>query len=167
LPGAELDCLSQLRKALHALDQLAFSKLRRVSSCYQSKAWSDDAFDQQPDYLNAVCELATELSADALLRECQAIEIAQGRERDPQRRFGPRTLDLDLLLFGQSQIRSLDLRVPHPRLHERAFVLVPLLEIAPDMLVPGLGKAKSLLANLDQSEIHLKDYPLWVTSTRT
>jgi 2-amino-4-hydroxy-6-hydroxymethyldihydropteridine diphosphokinase len=166
LAGDQISPLFQLKRALSELDQMAFSRIRRVSRCYQTPAWSDDPTDRQPDYANAVCELSTDLAADALLRECQAIEDRSLRLRDPRRRFGPRTLDLDVLLFGQHQIRSLDLIVPHPRLHERAFVLVPLLEIAPDIVLPNRGKAADLLQQIDCSAIQAMDEVLWATSTQ-
>jgi 2-amino-4-hydroxy-6-hydroxymethyldihydropteridine diphosphokinase len=165
LAGDQDSPVAQLKSALSALDQMAFSRIRRVSRCYRTPAWSNDPNEQQPDYVNAVCELATDLAADALLRACQAIEDRQLRVRDPARRFGPRTLDLDVLLIGQQQIRTLDLVVPHPRMFERAFVLVPLLEIAPDIVLPTRGKAAELLKQLDCSAIQAMDEVLWATST--
>lgn len=167
LAGDLASPFAQLQCALRALDDLAFTRLRRVSKAYRTPAWSDDPAETQPDYYNAVCELTTDLAADALLRECQAIENRQGRMRDPARRFGPRTMDLDLLLFAEQRIRTLDLIVPHPRMHERAFVLVPLLEIAPDILLPTIGKAADCLSRLDVSAIQPIDEALWATSTRT
>jgi 2-amino-4-hydroxy-6-hydroxymethyldihydropteridine diphosphokinase len=90
-----------------------------------------------PDYLNAVAAVATELAPHALLQALQAIELRHGRER-PYRN-APRTLDLDLLLFGEQRIDSPDLVVPHPRMHERAFVLRPLADLAPALVIPGRG----------------------------
>ncbi len=98
---------------------------------------------QGPDYLNCVAELGTNLSPHVLLRELQHIEQTHGRERTF--RNAPRTLDLDLLLYGEHAIESIDLTVPHPRLHERAFVLLPLYELAPDLDIPLRGKLKDLL----------------------
>jgi 2-amino-4-hydroxy-6-hydroxymethyldihydropteridine diphosphokinase len=155
---------AQLCAALDALNDLAFSRLRRVSSFYQTPPWGDA---DQPPYCNAVAELHTELSADALLRALQAIENAQGRVRDAARPLGPRSLDLDLLLYGAIKLNSVDLTVPHPRMHQRAFVLVPLLEIAPDSIIPGLGKASLALSQLDATDIQrLEDQP-WATSIQT
>jgi 2-amino-4-hydroxy-6-hydroxymethyldihydropteridine diphosphokinase len=97
-----------------------------------------------PDYLNAVVEIETKLLPAVLLRELQRIEQAHGRERTY--RHAPRTLDLDLLLYGDQAIATPDLTVPHPRLHERAFVLLPLLELAPELEIPMRGKLVDLLS---------------------
>ncbi len=98
---------------------------------------------QQPDYVNAVAGFSTVLSAQELLCECQAIELAHGRERS--RRWGPRTLDLDLLLFGDEVIDTEELRVPHPELSRRPFVLYPLFDIAPDLEIPLFGPISVLI----------------------
>jgi len=104
-----------------------------------------------PDYLNAVAALDTDLPADALLAALHEIELRHGRER-PYRN-APRTLDLDLLLHGDARIDSPRLVVPHPRLHERAFVLVPLADLAPDLLVPGVGRVRDLLDTVADQRI--------------
>ena len=96
------------------------------------------------DYINAVACIETTLAAPALLAALHGIELAHGRER-PYRN-APRTLDLDILLYGDQLINQPSLHVPHPRMLERAFVLVPLLEIAPDVVVPGRGRAADFLA---------------------
>ena len=96
-----------------------------------------------PDYLNAVAQLETELDAASLLAQLQAVEQAHGRERSY--RNAPRTLDLDLLLFGDALIDTPALSVPHPRLHERAFVLRPHADLAPALVVPGQGAIADLL----------------------
>src|SRR4051812_46660999 len=96
------------------------------------------------DYINAVACIDTRLTAPEVLALLQQIELAHGRER-PYRN-APRTLDLDLLLFGDQQIHLPQLNVPHPRMQDRAFVLAPLLEIAPDVAIPGLGPARNYLA---------------------
>jgi 2-amino-4-hydroxy-6-hydroxymethyldihydropteridine diphosphokinase len=98
-----------------------------------------------------VAAFETTLDAHALLRELQRIECEHGRER-PYRN-APRTLDLDLLLFGNEVISSTDLTVPHPRMHERAFVLVPLAEIAPDATIPLRGGVRSLLSGVDHQDV--------------
>jgi 2-amino-4-hydroxy-6-hydroxymethyldihydropteridine diphosphokinase len=154
---------AQLHAALTALNELAFSRLRRVSSFYATPAWGDSA---QPDYVNAVCELHTELAPAALLSALQAIENQQGRMRDAARRYGPRTLDLDLLTYGGARLNTTELTLPHPRMHERAFVLVPLLEIAPALEIPGHGKAAAFLAILGGSDIHRLEQPPWAISTQ-
>lgn len=124
--GANLgDAAKALREALAALNALPGVRLRRASSLYRTAPVDASG----PDYLNAVAEIATTLSAPALLDALQAIEQVAGRER-PYRN-APRTLDLDLLLYGDARIDSTRLTVPHPRMGERAFVLVPLAEIAP------------------------------------
>ncbi len=136
--------VAQLERALSALARLPESTLVRTSSFYQSPPWGIDA---QPPFVNAVAELATSLSPDQLLASLLAIEQAAGRERTL--RWGPRVLDLDLLLFGDLVIDRPGLRIPHPHLHQRAFVLLPLAEIAPDFFVPGLGSVTELLRAVD------------------
>ncbi|MBA2462568.1 MAG: 2-amino-4-hydroxy-6-hydroxymethyldihydropteridine diphosphokinase [Actinobacteria bacterium] len=101
----------------------------------------------QPQFVNAVARIETELSARGLLDFLLAVERELGRER--RERWGPRTIDLDLLLYGRESIDEPGLTVPHPRLHERGFVLEPLVEIAPRLVVPGRGRIKDLLAGLD------------------
>lgn len=107
----------------------------------------------QPMYLNAVVKVRTTLSPGALLGVLQALEHAAGRRRAQEPRWGPRTLDLDLLLFGGRIIREPGLEVPHPRLHERRFVLGPLAQIDPDALHPVLKQTtRDLLATLDNAD---------------
>jgi len=124
--GANLgDAVAAVRGAITALGAVPQTRVLRSSS-----AWRTAPVDSSgPDYINAVCELETRLTAPELLAQMQVIEDAAGRER-PYRN-APRTLDLDLLLYGSGSIDSAALQVPHPRTHERAFVLVPLAEIAP------------------------------------
>ncbi len=105
----------------------------------------------QPRFLNGVVELETGLSPRALLVALLEIEHAFGRDRGGVPAQGPRTLDLDLLLYGQEQINEPGLHVPHPRLHERRFVLEPLAELDPALEVPGKGSVQTLLAKLDSS----------------
>ncbi|MDD2759982.1 MAG: 2-amino-4-hydroxy-6-hydroxymethyldihydropteridine diphosphokinase [Methylomonas sp.] len=122
--------------ALEAVEQIALSPL------YGSKPVGPQ---DQPDYINAVMRIKTRLSPLDLLGECQAIENAHGRLR--LMRWGARTLDLDVLLYGDSRIELSDLVVPHPQLPNRAFVLYPLADVAPrDLSVPGLGSLAELLA---------------------
>lgn len=139
--GANLgDARANVADALARLAALPGSRLLRASSSYRT-APIDSSGD---DYINAVGCLDTDLSAHDLLDALRAIEQAHGRER-PYRN-APRTLDLDLLLYGAEVIDTPELTVPHPRMLERAFVLAPLLEIAPDALVPGRGPARDFAA---------------------
>lgn len=127
--GANLGNAAQtLRDALEALAKAPGFKLVKASSLYRTAPIDSSG----PDYLNAVAEVVTTLTAPALLATLQGIENAAGRER-PYRN-APRTLDLDLLLYGDARIESLQLTVPHPRMWDRAFVLVPLAEIAADLV---------------------------------
>jgi len=104
-----------------------------------------------PEFVNAVALVDTELPAPALLAELQRIEAAHGRER-PYRN-APRTLDLDLLLYGDERIDTPQLTVPHPRLHQRAFVLRPLADVAPQAVIPGHGRAAELLSGVADQHI--------------
>lgn len=135
--------LQQLDAALIALDKIAGSRVSKCSSFYTSTPMGPS---DQPDYINAVAELETTLTAQDLLLAMQAIEQLQGRDRSGPR-WGPRTLDLDLLLYGDEVITTDTLRVPHPGMVERDFVLIPLAEIAPDVQVPGQPGLKQLLEN--------------------
>lgn len=101
----------------------------------------------QPRFLNGAVALETRLSARELLDTLLGIERSLGREREE--RWGPRTIDLDLLLYGGLELDEPGLTLPHPRLHERRFVLEPLAEIAPELEIPGRGRVKDLLAGLD------------------
>jgi 2-amino-4-hydroxy-6-hydroxymethyldihydropteridine diphosphokinase len=139
--GANLDDPArQLEHALRELDALPNTRMRVRSSLYRS---APVGYADQPDFVNAVAQLETALPAIELLSELQAIEARHGRRRSFA--DAPRTLDLDLLLFGDERIAAPGLTVPHPRMHERAFVLMPLVEIAPQAAIPGHGKASALL----------------------
>jgi 2-amino-4-hydroxy-6-hydroxymethyldihydropteridine diphosphokinase len=118
----------QVLEAFTELDRLPHTRLVKKSSLYRSAPMGHAA---QPDFINAVAQLETGLPAERLLAELQALEARHGRERSFPN--APRTLDLDVLLYGNAQIDSPALTVPHPRMHERAFVLKPLLEIAPQL----------------------------------
>lgn len=145
--GANLgDTRQSLEHALAELAALPSSRLGAISGAYRSAPVDADG----PDYLNAVAVLETGLAPEALLDALQAIELALGRERPYW--HAPRTLDLDLLLYGDQEIASPRLTVPHPELHRRAFVLQPLLELVPDVKAPGLGPLQPLLqGTLDQA----------------
>ncbi|MDH0338783.1 2-amino-4-hydroxy-6-hydroxymethyldihydropteridine diphosphokinase [Pseudomonas otitidis] len=135
------DPANQLRNALAALAALPGTQLSAVSSLYSSDPLGPP---DQPRYSNAVAALDTDLAPLDLLDALQAIELSQGRVRKDER-WGPRTLDLDILLFGQRQIDEPRLQVPHYHMHARAFVLYPLAEIAPDLQLPDGRPLQALL----------------------
>ncbi len=138
--GANLnDPAQQIKTGIQQLDQSDHIDVSKVSSFYQSKAIGPP----QPDYINAVVEVKTSLSAEALLKTCQGIETKQGRTRDVH--WGPRTLDLDILLYDEQSICVPNLRIPHPEIEKRAFVLIPLFEIAPTLKLPNGTSLKSLV----------------------
>ena len=139
--GANLgDAQANVLGALARLARMDGSTLLHTSSLYRT-----DPIDYSgDDYINAVACLDTSLAAHDLLAALQDIELAHGRERPYHN--APRTLDLDLLLYGDEVIASPSLTVPHPRMHERAFVLQPLLEVAPDIVIPGHGPARHFAA---------------------
>ncbi len=127
--GSNLDDpRAQVLKAFEELDRLPHTRVVKKSSLYRSAPLG---YAAQPDYVNAVAQLETGLPAERLLAELQDIEARHGRQRSFAN--APRTLDLDLLMHGRTELRSPALTLPHPRMHERAFVLKPLLEIAPQL----------------------------------
>lgn len=132
---------AQVLDALDELDALPHTRVAARSSLYAS---APVGFAAQPTFVNAVARLDTSLAPQALLAALQAIEQRHGRTRSFAN--APRRLDLDLLLYGDEHIDTPTLVVPHPRMHERAFVLVPLLEVAPTGKIPGRGAARDLLA---------------------
>jgi 2-amino-4-hydroxy-6-hydroxymethyldihydropteridine diphosphokinase len=144
--GANLgDAAATLRDAIAALAELPETTLLRASRLYRTPAWGRT---DQPAFINAVALVETSLDARALLDALLAIERRFGRVRVDGARWGPRTLDLDLLLFGDALFDEAGLQVPHPHLHERAFVLLPLAEIAPALQVPGRGRVAALAAGM-------------------
>jgi 2-amino-4-hydroxy-6-hydroxymethyldihydropteridine diphosphokinase len=146
--GANLgDARDTVLQAMQRLAQFPQTTLTKQSSLYQT-APLDAGGD---DYVNAVVEIHTELDALTLLHNLQELELAFGRER-PYRN-APRTLDLDLLLYGSREINTDSLIVPHPRMTERAFVLLPLLQIDPLVEIPGLGAAQKFVATVAEQVI--------------
>jgi len=146
--GSNLDDpRAQVERALAALDQLPQTRCVLRSSLYRSRPFGPV---EQPDFVNAVAGLLTTLEPATLLASLQALETSLGRER-PVVRWGPRRIDLDLLVHGSARITQPGLELPHPGIAERAFVLAPLAEIAPDLDVPGVGRVNALLAALDSS----------------
>lgn len=131
---------AQVRRAFDELAAIPDTRLVARSRLYRTRAVGPP----QPDYVNAVALLETRLDADGLFDRLLGIEAAHGRVRGE--RWGPRTLDLDLLVYGDAVIDTPRLSVPHPQLALRPFVLVPLAEVAPDLAVPGLGPVEALCA---------------------
>jgi 2-amino-4-hydroxy-6-hydroxymethyldihydropteridine diphosphokinase len=131
----------QVRKAFDELASLQGARLTARSSLYRT---APVGYAAQPDFINAVAMLETSLSAEELFGQLKAIEGRHSRQRSFAN--APRTLDLDLLLFGDRTLKTADLVVPHPRMHERAFVLQPLVEIASELTIPGIGSARQQLA---------------------
>jgi 2-amino-4-hydroxy-6-hydroxymethyldihydropteridine diphosphokinase len=137
---------SQLQRAFADLDELPHTRLAARSSLYRSAPLDcPDLPDLQvqPDFVNAVAKIVTDLTPQALLKALLHIEHQNGRERTY--RNAPRTLDMDVLLYGDVQLHEHGLTIPHPQMHRRAFVLQPLLEISPDISIPGVGKAELAL----------------------
>lgn len=145
----------QVEQALLELRTLPKTDLIHHSSLYQSPP---AGHANQPDYVNAVAEVKTRLSPAALLQSLLQLELRFGRRR--LFRNAPRTLDLDLLLYGQQVLHEPGLTLPHPRMHTRPFVLVPLLEIAPHIEIPGHGPIRGLRPAHDRSQ-------LWPVTTHT
>ena len=140
--GANLgDPVATVSAAIDALRQLPDSRFVAASSLYRT---APVGLKHQPDFINAVVELVAVLPAPTLLDRLFAIEARFGRQRSV--RNAPRTLDLDLLLYGDELSADPVLTLPHPRLHERAFVLAPMAELAPQLLIPGRGAVSDLLA---------------------
>ena len=132
---------AQVRAAIASLGDMPSTRLVRASSLYCTAPVGGVA---QPDFINAVAEIDTDLAPRDLLNALQAIETRAGRERPFAN--APRTLDLDVLLYEDRVIREPDLEIPHPRMHERAFVLAPLVELDASIEIPGRGRAADLFA---------------------
>ena len=149
--GSNLDEPSQqLSNALVAIRNLPKTRLMACSSFYRSTALTLDGDSSVPDYLNAVVSIETGLGALTLLDELQAIESAQGRQRTAER-WASRPLDLDILLYADESIEDERLRVPHPEMLSRDFVLVPLAEIAPELVIPGKAGISTYLSACPQT----------------
>ena len=153
--GSNLDHpRQQVADALQELQDLPGSRLLAASSLYRSQPLGPAG---QPDYINAVAALTTSLAPEALLDVLQSLENQHGRVRSGER-WGPRTLDLDLLLYADRRIDTPRLQVPHPHMSERSFVLIPLAEIAPgDLAIPGVGRLDGLLSQLSEQAVERLD----------
>ena len=138
----------QIKNALIALNSAEDVRVDGLSSLYQSPPIDSS---NQPDYINAVCQINTHLTALELLKVCQNTETQQHRVRE--KKWGARTIDLDIILYGMQVIASKQLVIPHPEMMNRAFVLVPLAEIEPDLKVPILGAVQALIDNIDISAL--------------
>ena len=136
------DSTTIIEQALDALDNITHCSLRGRSSLYRSAAVSDIP---QDEYINAVAKIVTNLEPMALLLELQAIEHAYYRRREQEQRWAPRTLDLDIILFGNRNIADSHLTVPHPEFTNRLFVLEPMLEVDGDRFIPGHGSLRYLI----------------------
>ncbi len=139
----------QVTTAIDALEEIRNTQLIACSSLYRSKPMGPAS---QPDFVNAVAKIATTLSAEELLTALQSIEHGHRRVRGAQR-WGPRTLDLDIILFGDQEIDTNRLKIPHSGMTDREFVLIPLQEIEADLIIPGKGALSGLIEQLPQYEL--------------
>ena len=151
LGGNVGDVRGTFRKAVSNICGMAQAALLARSSDYATPPWGDE---RQDPFINAAIEIETALDPHALLFTLHKIEKKFGRDRAQERRWGPRTLDLDIIAYGDVTVNEPDLKLPHPHLFERAFVLVPLAEIMPERVISGI-KVRDALAKLDTSGISL------------
>lgn len=142
------DPATQIRRAFDEIAALPGVRLVRASSLYRT---APVGYDDQPDFINAVAEVSTTLTPQALLRAILDIENRRGRERPFPN--APRVLDLDLLLYDDLILDSAELTLPHPRMHQRGFVLLPLAEIAPQRMIPGEGLVSALASQVHSQDI--------------
>lgn len=139
----------QLKIAITSLDSSGEIEVLQTSGFYRTPPWGDT---HQGDFVNAVVQIETGLGAIPLLHVLQSIENRMGRQRT-ERRWGPRLIDIDLLLYGDLVFQSEELEIPHARMHERAFVLMPLCELDKTLVIPGRGRVEKLLETIDCSGI--------------
>ena len=142
--------MGALLRALALLDTTAGLRVSAVSPVYETEPVG---LEEQHPFLNAVARVETTLTARALLERCQQVESELGRERAV--RWGPRTIDLDILLYNGERVHEPDLSIPHPRLAERAFVLRPLADLAPDLRLPDRRAVAQALAAVGEKGVHL------------
>ena len=150
LGGNREDSTALLGEALARIAAVPGIEVLRRSANYRSPPWG---IRDQPDFVNAAAELETALEPDALLHQLLEIERSLGRVRSETGRWGPRCIDLDLLTYGDMRLQSDELELPHPCMHLRAFVLVPVLELEPGFVIPGRGPAADCLQNIDADEV--------------
>lgn len=145
------DRVGYVQQATSLLGGINGVKIIRTSSLYETQPWLEKDTNW---FVNAVIEIKTSLTAQSLLLECQRIEKQLGRDREKENRFADRTIDIDILFYDEEIIEQSDLRIPHKYLHQRAFVLVPFLEINPDFIHPELNKSVSdLYEELENPEM--------------
>lgn len=154
LGGNVGDVLASMKSAIQSLNADNQITVKSISDVYKTPPWG---LEDQDWFLNVCIGLETTLTAQDLLKACLEAELALKRVRDI--RWGPRTIDLDVLVFGEEQINEENLQVPHPRMHERAFVIKPMADIAPDLYLRE-KKISDWLADLDASEIQKVDETL-------
>jgi 2-amino-4-hydroxy-6-hydroxymethyldihydropteridine diphosphokinase len=149
--GSNLDNpVAQVRQAIAALEKIDATRLIAASSLYRNPPMGPI---EQPDYINAAATLLTRLAPRDLLARLQDLERRQGREQKSRQRWGPRRLDLDILTYGHRTISEQTLQIPHPGISERNFVLLPLLEIVPQLHIPNLGLVRKLVLGVDASTL--------------
>jgi 2-amino-4-hydroxy-6-hydroxymethyldihydropteridine diphosphokinase len=148
LGGNRDNSATLLDRSLNLLSTIPGIEVMRASRQYRSPPWGPV---EQPDFVNAVAELRTELEPLPLLQQLLGLERRLGRDRSDVR-WGPRSIDLDLLTYDDLTMQSAELTLPHPNMHLRAFVLVPLLELEPRFVIPGVGPALDLLQVIDPQE---------------
>ena len=129
---------SYLKEALGHINDIEENRILKISSIYETEPWGRKS--QRP-FLNQVIEVATRLTPEKLLTKCQAIEKNIGRVKKEEKRWGPRRIDIDILIYDRYMIDNDELKIPHPCLRQRRFILVPLNEIARDLIIPGYGKS--------------------------
>jgi len=150
--GSNLDGpAGQISRAIEALARLPESRLAAVSPCYLNPPMGPQ---DQPNYMNAVAALLTRLGPAELLSRLQIIEREAGRRRDNGPRWGPRRIDLDILAYASRVVDRDELKIPHPGICERNFVLFPLLDLAPELEIPGCGVVRELAKRVDGSTLH-------------
>lgn len=157
LGSNEGDREQMLRRALSLLEERC-GKVHQVSSYYETAAWG---LEDQPDFLNIAACLYTQLTAEGVLKEIERTEKELGRQRTIK--WGPRTIDIDILFFNSETYDTADLEIPHPRLQDRRFVLAPMAEIAPEFVHPSLGKTIEtlLMECADTPAVHLFKPRIW------
>lgn len=140
---------AQIKQALMQLEQHIDIQITALSNLYQSKPLLDMP---QPDYINAVVQIKTKLTPSVLLTTCQQIEHKQHRIQE--KKWGARTIDLDILLYGNQTITTENLSIPHPQIAHRAFVLLPLCDIDPSLIIPKNKRLSDMIKHIDTSQIH-------------